>query len=145
IQGKAIVNSISLKEGEADFLEKARTCMHYGAAAVVMAFDETGQADTFERKTEICKRSYDLLTGICIPPHDIISDPIFFSVARGIEDHNNDTVNIIEATLWNRKNLPYANVAGGVSNVSFSFRSNTPVRGAIPSVLLYHAIQARRN
>ena len=145
IQGKAIVNSISLKEGEADFLEKARTCMQYGAAAVVMAFDETGQADTFERKTEICKRSYDLLTGIGFPPQDIIFDPNIFAVATGIEEHNNYAVDFIEATRWIRKNLPYASVSGGVSNVSFSFRGNNPVREAIHSVFLYHAIQAGMN
>ncbi len=145
IQGKAIVNSISLKEGEADFLDKARRCMKYGAAAVVMAFDETGQADTLERKTEICRRSYELLTSIGFPPQDIIFDPNIFAVATGIEEHNNYAVDFIEATRWIRTNLPYASVSGGVSNVSFSFRGNNPVREAIHSVFLFHAIKAGMN
>ncbi|PID42356.1 MAG: methionine synthase [Gammaproteobacteria bacterium] len=145
IQGKSIVNSISLKEGEQDFLDKARDCMKYGAATVVMAFDETGQADTFERKKEICKRSYDLLTGIGFPPEDIVFDPNIFAVATGIEEHNNYAVDFIEATRWIRQNLPYASISGGVSNVSFSFRGNNPVREAIHSVFLYHAIKAGMN
>ncbi|PIE43331.1 MAG: methionine synthase [Gammaproteobacteria bacterium] len=145
IQGKSIVNSISLKEGEREFLDKARDCMQYGAAAVVMAFDETGQADTFERKTEICKRSYDLLTGIGFPPEDIIFDPNIFAVATGIDEHNNYAVDFIEATRWIKQNLPYASISGGVSNVSFSFRGNNPVREAIHSVFLYHAIKAGLN
>ncbi|MEY4588099.1 MAG: hypothetical protein RL497_175 [Pseudomonadota bacterium] len=143
IQGKAIVNSISLKEGEAEFLEKATLCAHYGAAIIVMAFDEAGQADTQARKMEICKRSYDLLTQkINFPPEDIIFDPNIFAVATGIDEHNNYAVDFIEATAWIRKNLPHAGISGGVSNVSFSFRGNDPVREAIHSVFLYHAIKA---
>ncbi|HRH76864.1 MAG TPA: methionine synthase, partial [Cellvibrionaceae bacterium] len=146
IQGKPIVNSISLKEGEAEFLEKATLCAQYGAAIVVMAFDETGQADTKARKIEICKRSYDLLTQkIHFPPEDIIFDPNIFAVATGIDEHNNYAVDFIEATAWIRKNLPHAGVSGGVSNVSFSFRGNNPVREAIHSVFLYHAIKAGMN
>ncbi len=145
IQGKPIVNSISLKEGEDEFIEKARDCMRYGAAAVVMAFDETGQADTYERKIEICKRSYEVLTGIGFAPEDIIFDPNIFAIATGIDEHNNYAVDFIEATRWIRNNLPHANVSGGVSNVSFSFRGNNPVREAIHSVFLYHAIQAGMN
>ncbi len=143
VQGKAIVNSISLKEGEAKFLEQARLVRRYGAAAVVMAFDETGQADTFKRKTEICKRSYDILVNqVGFPPEDIIFDPNIFAIATGIEEHNNYAVDFIEATAWIRKNLPYAKISGGVSNVSFSFRGNEPVREAIHTVFLYHAIKA---
>ncbi|MFD1216535.1 methionine synthase [Microbulbifer celer] len=146
IQGKAIVNSISLKEGEEDFLAKARACLRYGAAVVVMAFDEKGQADTFERKTEICKRSYDILVEqVGFNPCDIIFDPNIFAVATGIEEHNNYAVDFIQATQWIRENLPGANVSGGVSNVSFSFRGNNPVREAIHSVFLYHAIKAGLN
>ena len=146
IQGKAIVNSISLKEGEADFIDKARACLRYGAAVVVMAFDEKGQADTFERKIEICKRSYDILVEqVGFNPSDIIFDPNIFAVATGIEEHNNYAVDFIEATRWIRQNLPGANVSGGVSNVSFSFRGNNPVREAIHSVFLYHAIKAGLN
>ena len=146
IQGKAIVNSISLKEGEADFVEKARACLRYGAAVVVMAFDEKGQADTFERKIEICRRSYDLLVEqVGFNPSDIIFDPNIFAVATGIEEHNNYAVDFIEATRWIRQNLPGANVSGGVSNVSFSFRGNNPVREAIHSVFLYHAVKAGLN
>ncbi|RMF16894.1 MAG: methionine synthase, partial [Gammaproteobacteria bacterium] len=144
-QGKAVVNSISLKEGEEAFLHHARLCMRYGAAVVVMAFDEQGQADTFERKIEICERSYRLLTGIGFPPEDIIFDPNIFAVATGIDEHNNYAVDFINATRWIRENLPYASVSGGVSNVSFSFRGNDPVREAIHSVFLYHAIQAGMN
>ncbi len=142
IQGKGIVNSISMKEGEAKFLEQARLCRQYGAAVIVMAFDETGQADTYKRKTEICARAYELLTGIGFPPEDIIFDPNIFAIATGIEEHDNYAVDFIEATRWIRQNLPHAHVSGGVSNVSFSFRGNDPVREAIHTVFLYHAIQA---
>ncbi|MBF4989446.1 methionine synthase [Methylophilus sp. 14] len=142
VQGKAIVNSISMKEGEAEFLRQAKLCQRYGAAVVVMAFDETGQADTFARKTEICKRAYDLLVGSGFPPEDIIFDPNIFAVATGIEEHNNYAVDFIEATRWIKQNLPYARISGGVSNVSFSFRGNEPAREAIHTVFLYHAIQA---
>ncbi len=142
VQGKAIVNSISLKEGEAKFLEQARLCLKYGAAVVVMAFDETGQADTETRKNEICKRSYDLLTGIGFPPQDIIFDPNVFAVATGIEEHNNYAVDFINACRYITENLSYAKISGGISNVSFSFRGNNPVREAIHSVFLYHAIKA---
>ncbi|WP_166268266.1 methionine synthase [Marinobacter caseinilyticus] len=145
IQGKAVVNSISMKEGEDEFLARARTCMRYGAAVVVMAFDEEGQADTFERKTQICKRSYDLLVGIGFNPADIIFDPNIFAIATGIEEHNNYAVDFINATRWIRDNLPYASISGGVSNVSFSFRGNDVVREAIHSVFLYHAIKAGMN
>ncbi len=142
VQGKAIVNSISLKEGEAPFLDQARKIMRYGAATVVMAFDETGQADTADRKYEICERSYRLLTGIGFAPQDIIFDPNIFAVATGIEDHNNYAVDFIEATKRIKENLPHAKVSGGVSNISFSFRGNEPVREAMHSVFLYHAIKA---
>jgi 5-methyltetrahydrofolate--homocysteine methyltransferase len=143
VQGKAIVNSISLKEGEDAFRHHARLIRRYGAAAVVMAFDESGQADTFERKTEICRRSYRILVDeVGFPPEDIIFDPNIFAVATGIEEHNNYAVDFIEATRWIKRNLPYAKVSGGVSNVSFSFRGNDPVREAIHTVFLYHAIQA---
>ncbi|WJF90083.1 methionine synthase [Paraburkholderia bonniea] len=143
VQGKAIVNSISLKEGEAAFRHHANLIRRYGAAAVVMAFDEQGQADTFARKTEICQRSYEfLLNEVGFPPEDIIFDPNIFAVATGIEEHNNYAVDFINATRWIKQNLPYAKVSGGVSNVSFSFRGNDPVREAIHTVFLYHAIQA---
>jgi 5-methyltetrahydrofolate--homocysteine methyltransferase len=142
VQGKAIVNSISMKEGEAEFLRQAKLCQRYGAAVVVMAFDETGQADTYARKTEICKRAYDLLVGQGFPPEDIIFDPNIFAVATGIEEHNNYAVDFIGATRWIKQNLPYARISGGVSNVSFSFRGNEPAREAIHTVFLYHAIQA---
>ncbi len=143
IQGKSVVNSISLKEGEEQFIEKARLCQRYGAAVVVMAFDEEGQADTFDRKIEICKRSYDLLRDqLNFNPEDIIFDPNIFAIATGIEEHNNYAVDFIEATRWIKQNLPGARVSGGVSNVSFSFRGNNPVREAIHSVFLYHAILA---
>lgn len=145
IQGKPVVNSISLKEGEAEFLEKAKLCQLYGAAVIVMAFDEDGQADTAARKIEICKRSYDTLVANGFPPEDIIFDPNIFAVATGIEEHNNYAVDFIEATQWIRENLPHAGVSGGVSNVSFSFRGNNPVREAIHSVFLYHAIKAGMN
>ena len=146
IQGKAIVNSISLKEGEADFIEKATLCSRYGAAVIVMAFDEDGQADTAARKIEICERSYRILVDkVGMPPEDIIFDPNIFAVATGIEEHNNYAVDFIEATQWIRENLPHAGVSGGVSNVSFSFRGNNPVREAIHSVFLYHAIKTGMN
>ena len=143
VQGKAIVNSISMKEGEAEFLRQAKLCRRYGAAVIVMAFDEKGQADTFERKIEICKRAYDLLLEkIGFPPEDIIFDPNIFAIATGIEEHNNYAVDFINATRWIRENLPHAKISGGVSNVSFSFRGNDPAREAIHTVFLYHAIKA---
>jgi 5-methyltetrahydrofolate--homocysteine methyltransferase len=143
VQGKSIVNSISMKEGEAKFLAQATQCLRYGAALVVMAFDEVGQADTAERKVQICRRAYELLTSaIGFPPEDIIFDPNIFAVATGIEEHNNYAVDFIEATRRIKQLLPYARVSGGVSNVSFSFRGNEPVRRAIHAVFLYHAINA---
>ncbi len=143
VQGKAIVNSISMKEGEAEFLRQATLCLRYGAAVIVMAFDEQGQADTFERKTEICARAYKLLTEqVGFPPEDIIFDPNIFAIATGIEEHNNYAVDFINATRWIRENLPHARISGGVSNVSFSFRGNDPAREAIHTVFLYHAIKA---
>ncbi|ROQ19993.1 methionine synthase (B12-dependent) [Marinimicrobium koreense] len=146
IQGKPIVNSISLKEGEEEFIERARLCRKYGAAVVVMAFDEDGQADTAARKKEICERSYRVLVDkVGFPPQDIIFDPNIFAIATGIDEHNNYAVDFIEATRWIRENLPHAGVSGGVSNVSFSFRGNNPVREAIHSVFLYHAIKAGLN
>jgi len=143
IQGKGIVNSISMKEGEAAFLAQARLARRYGAAVVVMAFDESGQADTLARKTEICARAYRLLTEqAAFPPEDIIFDPNIFAIATGIEEHNNYAVDFIEACRWIRAHLPGAQVSGGVSNVSFSFRGNDPVREAIHTVFLYHAVRA---
>jgi 5-methyltetrahydrofolate--homocysteine methyltransferase len=143
VQGKAVVNSISMKEGEAEFIRQARLCRSYGAAVIVMAFDEQGQADTFERKTEICQRAYNVLTQqVGFPPEDIIFDPNIFAIATGIEEHNNYAVDFINATRWIRANLPHAKVSGGVSNVSFSFRGNDPAREAIHTVFLYHAIKA---
>jgi 5-methyltetrahydrofolate--homocysteine methyltransferase len=143
IQGKPIVNSISLKEGEKEFIEKAQLCLDYGAAVVVMAFDESGQADTLARKEEICERSYRILVDeIGFPPQDIIFDPNIFAVATGIEEHNNYAVDFIEACRYIKSNLPHALISGGVSNVSFSFRGNNAVREAIHSVFLYHAIKA---
>ncbi|MFN7481606.1 MAG: methionine synthase [Betaproteobacteria bacterium] len=143
IQGKGIVNSISLKEGEAEFRRQATLVRRYGAAAVVMAFDEQGQADTFARKTEICARAYRILVEeVGFPPEDIIFDPNIFAIATGIEEHDNYAVDFIEATRWIKQNLPGAKVSGGVSNVSFSFRGNDPVREAIHTVFLYHAIRA---
>jgi 5-methyltetrahydrofolate--homocysteine methyltransferase len=143
IQGKGIVNSISMKEGEAEFKRQATLVRRYGAAAVVMAFDEQGQADTFERKVEICQRAYRVLVDeVGFPPEDIIFDPNIFAIATGIEEHNNYAVDFINATRWIKANLPGAKVSGGVSNVSFSFRGNEPVREAIHTVFLYHAIQA---
>jgi 5-methyltetrahydrofolate--homocysteine methyltransferase len=143
IQGKGIVNSISLKEGEAEFERQATLVRRYGAAAVVMAFDEQGQADTYRRKIEICARAYRILVGeVGFPAEDIIFDPNIFAIATGIEEHDNYAVDFIEATRWIKANLPGAKVSGGVSNVSFSFRGNDPVREAIHTVFLYHAIRA---
>ncbi|WP_338860323.1 methionine synthase [Mycetohabitans rhizoxinica] len=143
VQGKAIVNSISLKEGEQAFRHHAKLIRRYGAAAVVMAFDENGQADTFERKCQICQRSYDILVNeVGFPPEDIVFDPNIFAIATGIDEHNNYAVDFINATRWIKQNLPHAKVSGGVSNVSFSFRGNDSVREAIHTVFLYHAIQA---
>ncbi|MES2299495.1 MAG: methionine synthase [Pseudomonadota bacterium] len=143
VQGKSIVNSISMKEGEEEFIRQARLCRRYGAAVIVMAFDEQGQADTFARKTEICARAYKVLTEqVGFPPEDIIFDPNIFAIATGIEEHNNYAVDFIEATRWIKQNLPHASISGGVSNVSFSFRGNDPAREAIHTVFLYHAIQA---
>ena len=142
VPGKPIVNSISMKEGEAQFLEHARKCMAYGAAVVVMAFDETGQADTEARKVEICERAYKLLTGIGFPPEDIIFDPNVFAVATGIEDHDNYAVDFINATSRIKALCPHVHISGGLSNLSFSFRGNEPVRRAMHSVFLYHAIPA---
>jgi 5-methyltetrahydrofolate--homocysteine methyltransferase len=143
IQGKGIVNSISLKEGEEKFKESARKVMQYGAAVVVMAFDEQGQADSFERRVEICQRSYDILVNeVGFNPSDIIFDPNILTVATGLEEHNNYAVDFINATRWIKQNLPHAHVSGGVSNISFSFRGNNTVREAMHSAFLYHAIQA---
>ncbi len=143
IQGKGIVNSISMKEGLDEFKRQAKLVKRYGAAAVVMAFDEKGQADTYERKIEICERAYRVLVDeVDFPPEDIIFDPNIFAIATGIEEHNNYAVDFINATRWIKQHLPGAKVSGGVSNVSFSFRGNDPVREAIHTVFLYHAIQA---
>jgi 5-methyltetrahydrofolate--homocysteine methyltransferase len=143
IQGKGIVNSISMKEGEEAFRQQAKLVRRYGAAAVVMAFDEQGQADTLARKTQICERAYRILVDeLDFPAEDIIFDPNIFAIATGIEEHNNYAVDFIEATRWIKANLPGAKVSGGVSNVSFSFRGNDPVREAIHTVFLYHAIRA---
>src|SRR6478609_7720879 len=143
LQGKGIVNSISMKEGEAEFLRQARLVRRYGAAAVVMAFDEKGQADTVRRKVDICARAYDLLTTkVGFPPEDIIFDPNVFAIATGIEEHNNYAVAFIEATRQLKRRFPQSHISGGVSNVSFSFRGNEPVRQAIHVVFLYHAIRA---
>jgi len=143
LQGKAVVNSLSLKEGEHAFLEQARRVRDYGAAVIVMAFDEEGQADTFERRIAICERAYHLLVDhIGFPPQDIIFDPNILTVATGIEEHNNYAVDFIQATRWIKENLPLAQVSGGVSNISFSFRGNNPVREAMHAAFLYHAIRA---
>ncbi|WP_247597044.1 methionine synthase [Hydrogenophaga sp. PAMC20947] len=143
IQGKGVVNSISMKEGVDEFKRQARLVKRYGAAAVVMAFDEKGQADTYERKIEICERAYRMLVDeVGFPPEDIIFDPNIFAIATGIDEHNNYAVDFINATRWIKQNLPGAKVSGGVSNVSFSFRGNDPVREAIHTVFLYHAVQA---
>ncbi len=142
VSGKPIVNSISMKEGEEEFLKHARKCMAYGAAVVVMAFDETGQADTKDRKVEICERAYKLLTGIGFPPEDIIFDPNVFAIATGIDEHRRYGIDFIEATREIRKRCPHVHISGGLSNLSFSFRGNEPVRKAMHSVFLYHAIPA---
>lgn len=143
LQGKGIVNSISLKEGEDKFVEHAKKILTYGAAVVVMAFDEQGQADNYERRIEICKRSYDILVNeVGFPPQDIIFDPNILTVATGLEEHNNYAVDFINATRWIKQNLPHAKVSGGVSNISFSFRGNNTVREAMHSAFLYHAIHA---
>lgn len=143
IQGKGVVNSISLKEGKEQFVEQAKKVKKYGAAAIVMAFDEDGQADSYERRIEICERAYRILVDeVGFPPHDIIFDPNIFAIATGIEEHNNYAVDFIRATKWIKENLPHAMVSGGVSNVSFSFRGNNALREAMHSVFLYHAINA---
>ncbi|MBD0278061.1 MAG: dihydropteroate synthase, partial [Flavisolibacter sp.] len=143
VQGKCIVNSISLKEGEEKFIQQAQICQAYGAAVVVMAFDENGQADTLERRVNICERAYKILTEVVgFEPQDIIFDPNIFAIATGIEEHNNYAVDFIEATRFIKQKMPRVKVSGGVSNVSFSFRGNDHVREAIHSVFLYHAIRA---
>jgi len=143
VQGKCIVNSISMKEGEAKFIEQAYICKAYGAAVIVMAFDEKGQADTKERKIEICSRAYKILVEqVGFDPQDIIFDPNIFAVATGIEEHNNYAVDFIEATRVIKQLMPLAKVSGGVSNVSFSFRGNDTVREAIHAVFLFHAVKA---
>jgi 5-methyltetrahydrofolate--homocysteine methyltransferase len=143
VQGKPIVNSISMKEGEAEFLRQARLARKYGAAVVVMAFDEKGQADTLARRTEVCARAYKLLTeSVGMPPEDIVFDPNIFAVATGLEEHATYGIDYIEAVRWIRQNLPHAKVSGGVSNLSFSFRGNDPVREAMHTAFLYHAIRA---
>ena len=141
VQGKSIVNSISLKEGEAQFLEVANKALNYGAAMVVMAFDEEGQADSLQRKIEICERSYKLLTEtVGVPAGDIIFDPNIFAIGTGIEEHRN-YADFIEAVRWINENLPYCSTSGGLSNVSFAFRGNDLVREAIHTVFLYHAVK----
>ena len=143
LQGKGIVNSISLKEGEEKFVRQAKLIRRYGAAVVVMAFDERGQADSFERKIEVCERSYRILTQQAgFPPQDIIFDPNVLTVATGIEEHNNYAADFIRTTKWIKENLPFARVSGGISNISFSFRGNNVVREAMHSAFLYHAIRA---
>src|ERR1700735_3346736 len=143
VQGKCIVNSISMKEGVEKFINQAIICKSYGAAVVVMAFDEKGQADTLERRVTICEKAYKILTEqVGYDGEDIIFDPNIFAIATGIEEHNNYGVDFIEATRWIRQNLPHAHISGGVSNLSFSFRGNEPVREAMHSVFLYHAIKA---
>jgi len=143
VQGKSIVNSISLKNGEEEFIEHAKKIRNYGAAVIIMAFDEKGQASTYERRIEICERAYLLLTeNVQFPPEDIIFDPNILAIGTGIDEHNNYAVDFIKATKWIKENLPYVKVSGGVSNLSFSFRGNDTVREAIHSVFLYHAIKA---
>src|SRR5678816_176110 len=143
VQGKAIVNSISMKEGEGEFLRQARLCRRYGAAVVVMAFDEAGQADTLERRTQVCERAYRLLVDQAgFPPEDIIFDPNIFAVATGLEEHARYGIDYIEAVRWIRANLPDVRTSGGLSNLSFSFRGNDPVREAMHTAFLYHAIRA---
>ena len=146
VQGKCVVNSISLKEGEVAFIRQATLIKRYGAATIVMAFDEVGQADSYERRIEICERSYRILVDIVkFPPEDIIFDPNIFPVATGMEEHRKNAIDFFNATKWIRTNLPYASVSGGVSNVSFSFRGNNTVREAMHSAFLYHAIQHGMN
>ena len=146
VQGKCVVNSISLKEGEEQFMHQAKLIKRYGAAVIVMAFDEVGQADNYERRIEIAKRSYDVLVDkVGFAPEDIIFDLNIFPVATGMDEHKLNALDFIKATKWVRENLPYASVSGGVSNVSFSFRGNNPVREAMHSVFLYHAIKAGMN
>ncbi|MDA9028236.1 MAG: methionine synthase [Flavobacteriaceae bacterium] len=146
VQGKCVVNSISLKEGEQEFIRQAKLILRYGAAVIVMAFDETGQADTYQRRIDICKRSYDILVEVVkFPPQDIIFDPNIFPVATGMDEHRKNALDFFQATKWIRTNLPYANVSGGVSNVSFSFRGNNIVREAINSAFLFHAIKNGMN
>ena len=146
VQGKSVVNSISLKEGESTFIEQAQKVKLYGAAVIVMAFDEDGQADNFERRIQICERSYRILVDkVNFPPEDIIFDPNIFPVATGMDEHKRNALDFFLATKWIRENLPYANVSGGVSNVSFSFRGNNAVREAMHSSFLYHAIQHGMN
>ena len=143
VQGKSVVNSISLKEGEAEFMRQAKLVRRYGAAAIVMSFDEKGQADSHERRIEVARRAYDLLVDrVGFPAEDIIIDPNVFAIATGIEEHANYAVDFIRATAWIKQHLPHAKVSGGISNVSFSFRGNDPVREAIHTVFLYHAIRA---
>ena len=143
VQGKAVVNSISLKEGEDVFLDRARTVRAYGAAVVVMAFDEEGQADTFQRRIAICRRAYDLLTQKAdFPPEDVVFDPNVLTVATGIEEHQNYALDFIKATQWIKENLPYAKVSGGISNITFSFRGNDKVREAMHAAFLFHANKA---
>lgn len=142
VQGKCVVNSISLKEGEQVFMQRARTIRQFGAAVVVMAFDEKGQADTFERKIEVCQRAFRLLTEVVgMPPQDIIFDPNVLAICTGIAQHNAYALDFLRATEWIRKNLPEAHVSGGVSNLSFSFRGNNYVREAMHAVFLYHNIK----
>ncbi|MAQ76173.1 MAG: methionine synthase, partial [Aquimarina sp.] len=146
VQGKCVVNSISLKEGEEEFIKHAKAIKRYGAAVIVMAFDEVGQADNYDRRIEIAKRSYEILVGqVNFPPEDIIFDLNIFPVATGMDEHRRNAIDFIEATRWVRQNLPYCSVSGGVSNVSFSFRGNDVVREAMHSVFLYHAIKAGMN
>lgn len=146
VQGKCVVNSISLKEGETEFIQHAKRIKRYGAAVIVMAFDEVGQADDYQRRIDISKRSYDILVNtVGFPPQDIIFDLNIFPVATGMEEHRRNALDFIDATKWVRENLPYCSVSGGVSNVSFSFRGNNPVREAMHSVFLFHAIKAGMN
>src|SRR5205085_6298776 len=143
VQGKPVVNSISMKEGEGEFLRQARLVRRYGAAAVVMCFDEKGQADSYERRIEVARRAYDLLVDkVTFPPEDIIIDPNVFAIATGIDEHANYALDFIRAAAWIRQHLPHVKISGGISNVSFSFRGNDPVREAIHTVFLYHAIRA---
>ena len=142
VQGKCVVNSISLKGGEEEFIAQARTIKRYGAAVIIMAFDEDGQADSYERRIEICERSYRILREqLNFPPEDIVFDPNIFPVATGMEEHRKNALDFFRATRWIKENLPYAKVSGGVSNVSFSFRGNNTVREAMHASFLYHAIQ----